>query len=364
SLLHLAVVGHQCADWTGIDCKTNNTHLAFDDRWMMLIGIPFIALVLPFLFFGVDVDTFVRNFPQEYIDSLVYCTVYWMFNRFLMIVMRKKVPEFTQTLKRLLLQLVVIAVCVPIISTSISLFTHAIYQLTETRDLLQPTLLQGLGSTYMLTFAVLMMYESIYFFSKYKEAIVEKEKLQLAQIEGQLENLRNQINPHFLFNSLNTLMNLILTDQDRAVGYLDKLSKFYRYAVSNQDWQLTPVKTEMENVRLFIALLKERFQEGIQFSISDQSTEAVQIFPLCLQLLIENAVKHNIVSRRKPLRIDIETDNEYVTVRNTIQKRIHKVKSTGMGLKNISKRIALVTDRSVHIHEDNDIFEVKIPLII
>ncbi len=343
--------------------KPNIEYLAFDDRWLMLLGIPFLALIIPFIFFGIDIDTYLATAHQEYFEALAYTTAYWFFNRYLMIALRKRFNAFSDTLKRFSIQVVLIAVGAPIISIVIGVFFHFLWLFLGTSDLYEPTFMQGLGSTYILTFAVAMLYDTIYFFHKYKEAILEKEKIQLAHIQGQLENLRNQINPHFLFNSLNTLMNLIPTDPDRAMNYLDKLSKFYRYAVSNQEQQLVPLKTELDNMKIYADLLKERFHEGIEITIDDSTVNGAQILPLCLQLLIENAVKHNIVSKKKPLQIEVKKDGDYMSVKNNIQKRIHEVKSTGMGLKNIRERIAFFTEEPLIVEENENTFMVSVPLV-
>lgn len=345
--------------------KPNIPYLAFDDRWLMLLGIPFIALILPFIFFGNDVQTFLANAHQEYLEALSYTAAYWFFNRYLMIVLRKRFNAFSDTLKRFAIQMALIAVGAPVISIAIGTFFNFFWKMLGSSDLFEPTFLQGLGSTYILTFAVAMFYDTIYFFHKYKEAIVEKEKIQLAHIQGQLENLRNQINPHFLFNSLNTLMNLIPTDPDRAMGYLDKLSRFYRYAVSNQEQQLVPLRTELDNLKIYADLLRERFHDGIQITLPEDVPTNAQILPLCLQLLIENAVKHNVVSTKKPLHVDVEImeNGRAIRVKNNIQKKIREADSTGMGLKNIRTRLAFFTQESLEVKEVEGAFAVVVPLI-
>ncbi len=349
--------------WNQDMLKPNLQFLAFDDRWLLLIGIPTIALLIPFIFFGVDVATYLKNIHQEFFESLIYSTVFWGFNRYLMISLRKRYNAFSQTLKRFTIQSIIIVLAVPILSFSVTMVLQVVFKQLGTKDLFEPTLFQGLSSTYILSFAVIMLYDTIYFFKKYKEAIVEKEQIQLAHIQGQLENLRNQINPHFLFNSLNTLMNLIPNNPDRAMNYLDKLSKFYRYTVSNQEQQLVPIKTELENVKIYTDLLKERFHDGIQIMLPENGQTEMHILPLCLQLLIENAVKHNIVSKKKPLQIKLKKEANYIWIENNIQKRIHQVKSTGMGLKNIRERIAFFSDQPLLVEEDKNSFKVGVPLI-
>jgi sensor histidine kinase YesM len=345
--------------------KKNIPYLGFDDRLVMLLGIPLLALIIPFVFFGLDLKTYLTNAHQEYFESLVYTSAFWIGNRYLMIMLRQKFNAFSDTVKRFAIQLVIIAVLVPLLSISLGTGMSQLFHFFGSRDLYEPTLFQGLSSTYVLIFALIMFYDTVYFFHKYREAILEKDRIQMAHVQGQLDNLRNQINPHFLFNSLNTLMNLIPTDPNRAMNYLDKLSRFYRYTVSNQEQQLAPLSVELENVRIYVDLLKERFHDGIQVSLPKTVTVNAQILPLCLQLLIENAVKHNVVSQKKPLNIEVEIveGGKAVRVRNNVQKKIREADSTGMGLKNIRSRIAFFTKEPIVVTEDDQYFAVTFPLI-
>lgn len=345
--------------------KPNIPYLAFDDRLLMLLAIPMLALIIPFVFFGVSLQEYLRVAPQEYFESLIYTTAFWFFNRYLMIVLRRRFQAFEETMKRLAIQLAIIAVAVPAISVSLAIVLNAAYSILGTEDRIEPTLFQGLSSTYVLTFAIAMFYEAIYFFHKFREAIQEKDRIQMAHIQGQLDNLRNQINPHFLFNSLNTLMNLIPTDPNRAMNYLDKLSKFYRYAVSNHDEQLAPLPTELDNTRIYAALLQERFHDALRITLPGEAPGNARILPLSLQLLIENAVKHNVVSRKKPLHIEVQVaaDGKAILVQNNIQKKIREDDSTGVGLKNIRSRMAFFTEAPLTVTEEDGRFTVAIPLI-
>lgn len=345
--------------------RSNIQYLAFDDRRLMLVGIPIITILLPFLFFGLSVPVYLKVARYEFFENLVYTSSYWFFNRHLLIWLRKKYNTFQDTLKRFGLQILFVALGVPMISVLVSLLIIFFYRNIGVSDPFNPTFLQSISATYFLSFSVVVLYEAIYFFHKYKEAIVEKEKIQQAHIQSQLDNLRNQINPHFLFNSLNTLMNLIPTNSDRAMAYLSKLARFYRYAVSNQEESLVLLQTEIDNISIYVDLLKGRFHNAIQIEIPYEVPSNYRILPLCLQLLIENAVKHNIVSNKNPLKIRIELREEeaYLEVINNIQKKIQEVHSTGMGLKNIKNRIAFFTQKPLVVLEEAGYFKVAVPLI-
>lgn len=346
-----------------LPCKE---YIGFDDRKFMVIGILIISVALYPILFGVQYATYIEHIYQELPEAIIITTLFWTFFRFLIIKLRRSYPEMEQTQKRILVLMAVTVIGSPLIGKLIGMLIHGFYDLVGLNDCLHPNFLQEIVITYFVSLTVIAIYEAIYFFVKYREAILEKERLHTAHVQSELDNLRNQINPHFLFNSLNTLMNIIPRDSDRAMAYLDKLSKFYRYSVGKHEESLVPIQDEIENAKLYAALLHERFGENINIKFSDGLDNSVKVVPLSLQLLIENAVKHNIVSRKKPLLIDIfvSDDGEYIHIQNNLQKKIQEVSSTGVGLKNITKRFAYFTDKAVKIHQDKELFDVAIPVIL
>ena len=195
--------------------------------------------------------------------------------------------------------------------------------------------------------------------------LVERQQMELNKIQMELTALRNQVNPHFLFNNLNTLSNLIPTDSQSAHRYLEELAKFYRYIVSQRDDHLIPLQDELDGVKHYLMLLKERFGENLQIEIECGQVDGKTILPLSLQMLIENAVKHNIISQDNPLKIKISipTPSNKLTVENNINERIHTLESTGIGLSNIRKRYKYLTKEKVEIRTESDKFCVTIPLI-
>jgi len=345
--------------------QPNIQYLAFDDRKLLLYGIPLVALVSPLIFFGLTFEEYIEAAHLEIPEGIIYTSVFWFYNRYLLITLRKRFHSLANLVKRFTLQALIILVSAPLVSMLISFLLAKLYDVTPLEDFCDPTVSQGMAATYFLTFSVLLLYDAIYFFHKYKEALMEKEWIQKAHIQSQLDNLRNQINPHFLFNSMNTLMNLIPEDGDRARNYLGKLSTFYRYAVSKQEEATVPLSIEFENAKIYVELLKERFADSLEISLPEAVTMNRHTLPLSLQLLVENAIKHNIVSKSKPLKIDIclSKDEKYLVVRNNLQRKIQPVESTGMGLENIKKRIAFFTDELLIVSSENNLFEVRLPLI-
>lgn len=190
-----------------------------------------------------------------------------------------------------------------------------------------------------------------------REATLKREK-----IESQFEALKSQINPHFLFNSFNTLITIIEENPEMAVEFVEKLSDFYRSILQYREMEVISLQEEAELVKNYAFLLKKRFGDSLSLEVHNGSRQAY-IAPLTLQILVENAVKHNIISKSRPLKIEISTDEEYITVRNNLQKKIAMDLSTGFGLQSIANRYALLIDRAVRIEEGEDYFSVSIPII-
>jgi sensor histidine kinase YesM len=198
---------------------------------------------------------------------------------------------------------------------------------------------------------------------RYRRSLAEVERFRKENAEYQFEMLKLQLNPHFLFNSLNTLASLVYEDTAKAAEFTRRLSDVYRYVLDNRNRELVALKEEIAFINAFSFLLELRFQGMINFSydISQASLEQ-KIAPMTMQLLVENAVKHNVVSARSPLEINISADKDVMSVRNNLQPK-NEQPGTGTGLKNIVSRYAFLTDRKVEIIRDEAFFAVKVPLI-
>jgi len=190
-------------------------------------------------------------------------------------------------------------------------------------------------------------------------------KLQKENLQSQFDMLKNQVNPHFLFNSLNVLISLIKLDADLAEKFTEQLSKVYRYVLENKEKDLVTIETELDFLQSYIFLLKIRFNEKLQVKIDIANKyKEWKIIPLALQLLIENAIKHNTFSRKNPLEIKVFSDNNnLLNVRNNLQVRDTDYPSTGIGLKNITNRYELISDNKPVFERSEEEFIAKIPLL-
>ncbi|WP_300596437.1 histidine kinase [Niabella sp.] len=208
------------------------------------------------------------------------------------------------------------------------------------------------------------MNEGIYGYSKWKETRLEAEQLSKEKLQTQLNSLLQQINPHFLFNSLNSLSALIPEDTRRAQQFVSSMSKVYRYLLRANETELTTLDEELRFIDSYFDLLQTRFGKGVRLvkNIKDTDLQAL-LPPLTLQLLIENAVKHNIVSRSAPLLIEINTTGTGLMVRNNLQKKALKVESGKVGLSNISEKYRLLNKSKIEITDGDGFFSVKIPFI-
>lgn len=221
------------------------------------------------------------------------------------------------------------------------------------------------SKTWFIVLSIISVLLLFYWLLKWSESrLKEKERYEKDRIAFQLDTLRNQINPHFLFNSFNTLAGIIETDQEKAVLFVEKLSDFYRELLFYREKSLIPLRDELSLLMNYIFLIEQRFSDKINFNININDTLLdSQIAPLSLQLLVENAIKHNSISRDIPLKVEIFTEPHFIVVRNTIQKKNEEIVSMGIGLQNIKSRYHILTNKSVIVLEDEDFFVVKIPLI-
>jgi hypothetical protein len=197
----------------------------------------------------------------------------------------------------------------------------------------------------------------------WQDALKREQKLREENLIFQNETLRNQVNPHFLFNSLNTLSSLIDTQPETSKIFLSRLSAIYRYILDNSHRDKVTLKSELDFVSDYFDLHKIRDEEKIVLIIDVPDAEQFWILPVSLQILLENAIKHNMATRNNPLNIKIYLKDKNVIVSNNLQKMAIQMKSTKIGLRNLAERVILVTGKKLIIEETENDFTVKVPLI-
>lgn len=216
----------------------------------------------------------------------------------------------------------------------------------------------------LITGIISLIFHLIYFYKALQEKKVTEQKIIAGTASAKFESLKNQIDPHFLFNSLNVLTSLIDENPAQAQKFTTGLSKIYRYVLEQKDKELIDLKEELAFAVTYMNLLKMRFENSIFYEVPQQlSSPEAKVVPLSLQLLLENTIKHNIVSESRPLMIKIYEEDGYLILKNNLQKKEVFQKRNGVGLQNIIDRYSLVTRRKVNIEQDKDSFIVKLPVL-
>jgi sensor histidine kinase YesM len=204
----------------------------------------------------------------------------------------------------------------------------------------------------------------IYFFIEWRKAAINEERLKREALVLQFNALKNQVNPHFLFNSLSALTTMIRNDQEGAIRFVDQLAQVYRYLLEYKDQEIVDLETELTFLDSYIYLYRIRHGKNLEVIIRIREKHQVSLITYSLQMLVENAIKHNEISADRPLTIEIEqTDNGYIWVRNNLQPRTSVLPGSQLGLENISTRYKILTSREVKIIRGPGKFEVGLPLL-
>ena len=223
-------------------------------------------------------------------------------------------------------------------------------------------------ANYVLVGIITLIFLSIFYFLEKRrnsfEKEIKKETTKAETATANFETLKNQLDPHFLFNSLNVLTGLIEENPVKAVDFTTSLSKIYRYLLEQKDKEVVPLEEEIKFAKTYINLLKLRFENSIHFHMNLMDfNEDEFIVPLSLQILLENTIKHNITSESKPIKIRIYKENNFLVVENTFQPKDSIKDSTGVGLNNIKKRYELISDQELKISNENNVFKVELPIL-
>jgi sensor histidine kinase YesM len=204
-----------------------------------------------------------------------------------------------------------------------------------------------------------------FYINQYKNKQLEAEELKRISSQAQLQSIKNQVNPHFLFNNLNVLSSLVMQENPDANRFIEEFSKVYRYVLNSQEEELVVLRTELEFINTYNFLLEKRFPESIFIDVKiPPSYQSQFIIPLAVQMLVENAIKHNIVSKANPLHIELEiNENAKLVVRNNLQLKPVNEPSTHIGLKNISRRYEMIAGQNIEVIKNEQSFSVLLPLI-
>lgn len=344
-----------------------NRKIGFDDRLVTLIMIPVASFIIPIVFMGNRFDREPRFTISLYLSVLIITAVIWMGNRFILIWARTKYPDFALVKRRIIIQSMVMFV----FTIAANMILGYILELCglehnhshDGNDWFKVVFNSNFAAIFC-SLTVVAIYETIYFKNELKKSVEEREMLKSENLKSQLSALKSQVNPHFLFNNLNTLSSVIPENPKLAVDFVQQLSKVYRHILEVRDEQIISLEEELEVLRAYAFLLETRFGKNIDISINVPKEKLKnQIVPLSLQILMENAIKHNIVSSEKPLKVDVYTQNGSLLVCNNLQKKNQVNESTGIGLENLRNRYRLMGNKDIIVTENENTFTVSIPII-
>jgi hypothetical protein len=328
-----------------------------------LILIPPAIFIINYIFFNTVYFASIRIFATATITTAVVGFLNSEIHFFQSNFLRKKYPGFGQSARRIAAWFLITLPVSPAFITAL----YCIYRLLVLPDqLITPTQLYwAIVAGFVIDILFLAFNEGIYTFSKWKETIQEAEQLKKANLQTQFEGLKNQVNPHFLFNSINTLSSLIHEDKERAEKFIDEMSSVYRYLLRNNEEELVTLSTELKFIHSYFHLLKTRYGSGIEMKVNiTKESEKYLLPPLTLQLLVENTVKHNNVLKEKPLLIEIDgSSNARLIVKNNLQKKTTAVYSSKIGLDNIREKFRLLNQPDIIIKETPTMFIVTLPLL-
>lgn len=333
-------------------------------RKYSLIGVPVLSVIL-----AIIVSLTIENegpYLTRFLESLFSCfflTVFiWLGCNKIICILDSRLSWTEHTAKRLYVQFLIISAYVSVLAfLGLLLFTKVL----EFEKFSWNLVLSNILFCWFITAFMNLLTAGIYFYKQWKHSLLEQEILKKENIRSQFEMLKNQVNPHFLFNSLNTLSAIIPENQKQAVEFVSNLSDVYRYSLNLKEKDTVTLRQELDFLDSYIYLNQVRFgdnlivQKNVAAELMDKS-----VVPKGLQILIENAIKHNVISKANPLTISIVANGEGVTVQNNLQLK-NSVESTGIGLSNLFARYsALNHHRTVEISNEDNYFTVFLPFIL
>jgi two-component system, LytTR family, sensor kinase len=345
--------------------RKHNCKIGFDDRMVMIIAIPILSFIIPIVFMSCRFGRYPFFTWDKFLTTLIITTILWTGNRGIMIYCRSRYPLFKDVKKRLVFQSISMLSFTIVFNNLLGyLFDCIIFSGSSQQHFGVDKLISTNSAAIFCTIMIMAIYESVYFMHELRASVEEAEKLKRESLHAQLSALKTQVNPHFLFNNLNTLSSLIPENPEHAVDFVQELSKVYRYILEVKDEKTILLKDEMEVFNAYTFLLQTRFDKNLSVDIDIAEEKLLKkVVPLSLQILMENAIKHNVVSSEKPLHIRLFTDNGSLVISNNLQIKNQINESTGIGLDNIRNRYKLISQKLVTVVENDTNFTVSIPLI-
>lgn len=325
-----------------------------------VLAIVVLSAILTFLF--IDIHSSLSTYLIGFGWSLAICSTQWIGHVYINYRISKKIDWISHPWKRALVGAFFILVYAVVAFVSVQSILFWLVNGRFPHPFVHWMIRSSLYAV-SIAFGVSFFFTTVGFFRAWKKSLFEAEHLKTEMLAYKYEALQNQINPHFLFNSFNVLSDLVYADQKMAVKFINQLSELFRYVLDNRDKELVSLQEELNFIDSFIYLLKTRFDNklNIQIDIKPQPDEL--IVPMALQMLVENAVKHNEVSDAHPLQVTIRKQNGFIEVTNNLQPKPVGEDSKKTGLKNIVQQYTFFTNQEIQIIPSSSEFIVRIPII-
>lgn len=341
----------------------NKRKARLNDRSLRWIGMALLSLLYTTAVNLTAVIEEHRSWAKQYLTDFIFIVVCWTIVREIIIIVRKMFPGIRNTRQRvvtLFFSNVVLSFVEGFLIVSLLNYTNYYEFSFNLSDFFYTS-----GLILVFSMMIMAVYESLYTQGEWNKLTVEAESLKRENLQSQLDSLKEQVKPHFLFNSLSTLIGLIDEDKTRAKKFVEELAYVYRYLLQSNEKALIPLSEELNFIKAYYYLLKTRFDDRLILDIYvGKETAQGLIPPLTLQILFENAVKHNTISPEKPLQVVIsETGEQRIAITNTLQRRTQSVISTQTGLANLAAKYQLMQQPTPEIIETPEKYTVQITLI-
>lgn len=343
--------------------KLINQNNKVNDIGIRVMLVPLFGIAIPLITRMVPHEQFTHwQIKFSYLYTILIAFVVYEGTRFLYFTIRTYFDWFNKPFKKI----IALVVTIPFYVVPVSVVMLAgWYQIFMNGVINWPILKLTTIIILVAVFFLVNLYETVFLVRDVAEDKVKKEQLERAKAEAELEALKNQVDPHFIFNSLNTLSHLIEAQPQKAQLFNEHLADVYRYILHNKARSLVLLKEEMQFIEDYFALLKIRFENAVQLQMNiDEKTASDHLLPpISIQILLENAVKHNEFSDAHPLLINMEIKDEMLVVSNEVRKKMLFKPSSKIGLQNLKERYRLTTGKEILINQGEQKFEVHLPLL-
>lgn len=334
-----------------------------NDIGFRLILIPFFGIVIPLITRLVDHDSFSNwQIKLSYAYTIGLSFLVWEGNRYLLFTLRSYFNWFNQPIRKLVVLIFSVSFYTIPVSVLLLVGWHHIFKagVVNWNTVTESTLIIMVCVVF-----IVHVYETFFLVKESENEMLKNAQLARSKVEAELEALKNQIDPHFIFNSLNTLSHLIEEKPQKARQFNDNLADVYRYILQNKRRELVLLREEMQFLTDYFSLLVIRFEQAVQLntSIPDHQLDQFLIPSISLQVLVENAIKHNEFSDVSPLVVNIALQDEVLVIHNRVHKKILRKPSSRIGLNNLDERYKLTTGKEIVVNATDNDFTVYLPVL-